>query len=246
LIQSRSRLLTVGLFTLVVGLLVFFPARVAYRWFVPDGVLLSGISGSIWSGSARAAQAGGVHVRDLTWHMRPLALLRGKLGYAIEAIPGSGFVDGNLAVGVTGIVTFTDLRASMSLQSIRQSIGIPGLQGSVNVQFERLVIDAGFPVTADGSLEVSDLVAPMVHRASIGGYRAEFFTQDSGVMASVEDTDGLVDIAGILQVSADRSYKFVAQLAPKSNTPSGLRQQMQFLGSTNERGQYELRLEGEL
>ena len=244
--QSRSRLLTAGLVTLFVGLLVFFPARVAYRWHAPDIVLLSGISGSIWSGNARVAQVGGVYVQDLTWRMRPLALFKGKLGYAIEGSPSSGFVDASVTFGVTGIVTLTDLRASLSLQSIRQSIGIPGLQGNVNVQFKRLVIDSGFPVAADGSLDVSELIVPMVHRSSIGGYRAEFFTQDSGVMASVEDTDGVVDIAGSLQVSGDRSYQFVAQVAPKSDTPAGVRQQMQFLGSANERGQYEMRLEGEL
>ncbi|MDH3751514.1 MAG: type II secretion system protein N, partial [Gammaproteobacteria bacterium] len=95
-------------------------------------------------------------------------------------------------------------------------------------------------------LEVADLVAPMVHRSSIGGYRAEFFTQDSGVMASVEDTDGVIDLAGSLQISSDRSYQFIAQLAPKNNTPASVRQQMTFLGSANERGQHELRLEGQL
>jgi hypothetical protein len=35
-------------------------------------------------------------------------------------------------------------------------------------------------------------------------------------------------------------------LAPKNNTPANVRQQLQLLGSANERGQYELRLEGEL
>jgi hypothetical protein len=35
-------------------------------------------------------------------------------------------------------------------------------------------------------------------------------------------------------------------LGPKATTPAKLRQQMQFLGSANERGKYELRLEGTL
>ena len=242
----RSRLLTAGLITLLLGLLVFFPARVAYRWFAPDVVSLAGIDGSVWSGTAREASAGGVYMRDLAWRFKPLSLFTGKIAYAIEARPSSGFVDANVAVGLTGNVTMNDVKASLPIKALQQALPVPGISGDVNLQFERLQLVDGLPVAADGTVEVANLVAPLVHRASIGGYRAEFFTQEAGVMASVEDTDGVVDLAGSLQISTDRSYQFIAQLAAKSNTPANVRQQMQFLGSANERGQHELRLEGEL
>lgn len=244
--QNRSRLLTVGLVTLVLGLLIFFPARVAYRWFAPQTVALSGISGSIWNGHAREANVNEVYLRELTWRFRPAALFTGKFAYAIGASPSSGFVDGNVAVGITGKVLLTDVKASLSLQSLQRSIAIPGLRGKVNVQLERLQLADGLPVAADGFVEVADLIAPLVYSSSIGGYRADFFTQDSGVGATVEDTDGVIDIAGSLQISGDRSYQFIAKLAAKGNTPASVRQQMQFLGSANERGQHELRLEGQL
>ena len=65
-------------------------------------------------------------------------------------------------------------------------------------------------------------------------------------MASVEDTDAVVDLAGTLEIRPDRNYQFIGLIAPKATTPARLRQQMQFLGTANERGQYELRLEGAL
>jgi len=120
------------------------------------------------------------------------------------------------------------------------------MSGNVTAQFERLLLDAGTPRAADGVIEVANLVVPTINRSSIGGYRVEFFTQESGVMASIEDTDGIVDIAGSLELTADRSYQFMALIAPKANTPQNVRQQMQFLGSANERGQHTLRLEGQL
>ena len=244
--QTRSRLLTVGLVTFAAGLILFFPARVAYQWFAPESISLSGIGGSVWSGQAREAQAHGIYLRELSWHLKPASLLTGKLAYTIAARPTSGFVDASVGLGITGNVTITDLKASLSLQSLQQTVGMPGLRGKVNAQFERLKFADGLPVAANGVLEVADLVAPAVYRASIGGYRAEFFTQDSGVVASVEDTDGVVDLAGSLRIASDRSYQFIAQLAPKGNTPATLREQMRFLGSANERGQHELRLEGKL
>lgn len=242
--QSRSHLLAAGLVTFIVALIVFFPARVAYRWFVPEGLSLAGIEGSIWGGSAREAEASGVYLRNLTWRMQPLRIFTGKLGFAIEASPTSGFLDANVALGISGAVTLSDVTASLDLQSLQQVAGISGLRGKLSAQFASLVIDSGLPVAADGVLEVADLIIAIPQPSSIGGYRADFFTQESGVMASVEDTDGVIDLAGSLQISVDRSYQFIAQLAPKNNTPANVRRQLQFLGSANERGQHELRLEG--
>jgi len=242
--KSKTRLLTIGLVTLLLGLLIFFPARVAYRWFLPDAISLAGISGSVWSGSAREAYANGIYVRDLQWRMQPLTLLGGGIGFAVEAGSQAGFIDTNIRFGFSGQITFDELKTSLTLQDLEPLIGLPGLRGTANAEFTRLVMDDGVPIMADGVVEVTDLVAPNLYRGSIGGYRAEFFTQESGVMASVEDTDGVIDIAGSLSLLADGSYEFIAQIAPKNNTPESVRRQMQFLGSANERGQHELRLEG--
>ena len=55
--KFRTRYLAIGLVTLLLGLVIFFPARVAYRWFVPDTISFAGISGSVWNGGAREAYA---------------------------------------------------------------------------------------------------------------------------------------------------------------------------------------------
>lgn len=243
---SRSRLLLVGGLTLAVGLLILFPARIAYKWFVPAEIQLANIEGSIWQGSAAEASIAGVYLRDLQWRFRPAALFTGAIGYAVEAQPSSGFVECTVNVGITGSVTASDLNASMPLQPLASATRTPGLAGSLSVQFQRIKLKGGIPVAADGVLEVANLVIPAVHQYPIGGYRAEFFTEESGVVSSVEDVSGMFDIAGTLQVSTDGTYQFLAQLAAKENTPGNVRRQMQFLGSPNERGQHELRLEGKL
>jgi len=244
--QSRARLIAVGCVTFVLALSFFFPARVAYQWLPAPTFSLGGISGSVWSGHASQAKSGSIYIRDLHWRIKPLALFTGKLRYQIEGSPAAGFIDGQISINLRGAVTASDLRGSMSLQPFEQLIGIRGLGGMLNGEFERIIIENGLPTAANGVFEVFDLISPNIHRASIGGYRAEFFTQDTGVVASIEDTDGLIDVAGSLQVATDGTYKFVAQLAPKNNTPANIRQQLQLLGSANDRGQYELRLEGQL
>jgi len=244
--KFRTRLLAIGLVTMVVGLVIFFPARVAYRWFLPETIAFTGISGSVWNGGAREAYAEGIYVRDLKWRMQPLALLGGGIGFSFEANPPTGFLNGNVKLGLGGQIAFDDLTTSLTLQDLEPLIGLPGLGGTANGKISRLVLQDGLPVAAEGVVEIANLVVPNLYRGSVGGYRAEFFTQDAGVMASVEDTDGVIDIAGSLLLANDRSYEFIAQIAPKSNTPESVRRQMQYLGSANERGQHELRLEGKL
>ncbi|HSG58992.1 MAG TPA: type II secretion system protein N [Woeseiaceae bacterium] len=243
---SRGKMIAAGAVTLLLGLIALFPARVAYQWFAPPGIALNGISGTVWSGRAAQASVQGVYLEGLAWEIRPLALIKGQLAMSIEGIPGSGFVETTLTVGFSGTVQFDDLQGSLPLQSLERLVRMPGLRGNASVQFERLAIRDGLPVAADGVLTVSSLVAPMIHRGSIGGYRAEFFTQNAGVMASVEDTDGVVDLAGSLQIAADRTFRFTGLVASKATTPPNLLQQMQFLEGPNERGQYTLPIEGKL
>jgi hypothetical protein len=77
---SRFRFVIVGLITLTVGLLLLFPARVAYQWFAPPGIALSGIDGTIWRGMAREGDVGGLYLRNVGWRVQPLKLCTGKIG----------------------------------------------------------------------------------------------------------------------------------------------------------------------
>ncbi|MDX1515807.1 MAG: type II secretion system protein N [Woeseiaceae bacterium] len=242
----RKRIVVAGAAVALVGLVVLFPARVAYHWFTPPGVALSGIEGSVWRGRALHASMAGLYAGNLRWRIAPLSLLSGKLAYRIEAAPAGGFIDGSVGVGFGGDLHVSGLSASLPLAAVESFAGIRGIRGMANSRIERLRIADGTPVAADGSVEVADLAVPMIAPFSIGGYRAEFFTEEDGIVASVEDTDGIVDLAGRLLLSPDRSYQFLGQLAPKPDTPERIREQMKFLGTANARGQYELRLEGSL
>jgi len=244
--HSKRGLILAGLLTLLVGLLVMLPARVVYHLAAPPGVAVAGIQGSAWHGAAREASVGDIYLHDLQWQLQPFSILTGKLAYTVSAKPVSGFVDAKVSIGLSGVATLTDLNASLPLSLFAGALGIRGLSGSASLDFERVEISGGTASAADGVVQVANLIVPIVDRNSLGGYKAEFFTQNNGVTASVEDTDGVVDLAGSLQLRPDRSYQFVAQVVVKPQTPSSVQQQLKFLPPPNERGQQEIRLEGVL
>ena len=244
--MTRKALVLVGLLTFVPAFIFLFPARVAYDWFVPPAVQVSGLEGSIWSGSAAEASVAGLYLRDLRWRLRPSRLLIGNLAASLEASPSSGFLEADVALGFGGVVTLGDVSGSLPLSAFASIARMPGLSGNASIQFEELRIRDGLPIAADGTLAVDDLVAPMVDPSPIGGYRAEFFTNESAVVASIEDVDGAFDLAASLTISPDRTYQLIGKVAATDSTSDKLRQQLRFLGSPNERGQHDIRLEGQL
>jgi general secretion pathway protein N len=244
LITRNRGLALLAVFVLIVALTVLFPARVAYQWASPPFLALSGIHGTVWNGGAREFSTNGVYLRELSWKIRPWRLVTGTLHYDISGSPVSGFFESEVTVGLSGKVTLQNLSASVPLAMFEKAAAIPGLRGSASLQFERLELVNGRPAAMDGNVSVANLLVPMISRSPLGGYKADFFTQNNGIIASVEDVGGVVDLAGSLQVGTDKSYKFDGLVAPQANTPDELRQQLRFLGAPNERGQYVLPLEG--
>lgn len=244
MIRRTRGLVLLAVSTLAIALVITFPARVAYHWLSSPLIQMSGIQGTVWNGGARAFSTNGIYLRDLTWRMRPLQLFTGKMLYEINGSPVSGFVEGEVLVGLGGSLVLRDLTASVPLQMFASAANIAGLRGSASLNFERVELVAGRARAIDGTIDVANLVVPRLSAASIGGYRAEFFTQNNGIVASVEDTDGVLDLAGSLQLNADKTYAFLGQVVAKPNAPDSLKNQLRYLPPANDRGQQELRLEG--
>lgn len=223
--MARSvRLAVAGSLTLLVGLVLLFPARVAYQWFGPDEVRLGTLSGSVWNGSADEASFAGVYLSDVRWAFRPARLLRGALSFAVQASPASGFIEAQVEVGVTGVLTIRELTASLPLELLRGVTRNPGLAGSLSVELDEARLDGRVPVAGQGTFRVANLVVPQLHAASIGGYRGALETQDAGVLLTYEDSDGLIDIEGRIDIQADGNFRHTARLQAKANTPGPLRE----------------------
>lgn len=244
MIISKRGLIVAGVLTLILGLLALFPARVAFQWFATPKIAISGIQGTAWHGSASEASIGGLYVRNLSWQIKPLQLLTGSLTYRVAGTPPAGFFESDIGLSFGGSITLESLTAALPLGLFAFGGEFRGLEGDVSLQFTHIELRQGLPVMADGTLQVANLVVPQAGRDSLGGYKAEFFTQNNAIVASIEDTGGVVDFAGSLKISSDRTFAFVGQVVATPETPASILQKMRFLPPADERGQHELRLEG--
>lgn len=244
---NGKRLVAVGVAALIVGLVLTFPARIAYQWFSPGQVALSGITGSVWNGAAAQGSAGGLFLSDITWSFQPLSLLRLKAGYAVTAKLPSGFFETGIAIGAGSSVQFDDLNAVVPLSSLPGSLlPMAGVDGDLNLQFSTLVLTEGTPTEAEGTVEVSGLVLRALSATALGDYRAQLQTDDGVITGTVEDVSGVLDINGDLVVDRDKAYSFVGQVAAGPNAPPAVNDQLRFLGSPDQQGRREFRFEGTL
>lgn len=240
-------LVAVGAAIFVAGLLAFFPARVAYHWFAPEGVELSGLSGTAWSGSALEGRLGGLYLRDLTWDFRPLALLQARAGFFVAAQAASGPLSGNVAVAPGGTVYLSDFRARLPLSALSGLAALFGVDGLLEADFRELVLDDGLPVRAEGTLELTNLVARYLSRSPLGAYRAELTTVEDVLHAEFEDVSGLLDVEGTLELRQDRSYVLTGRVGATAGAPADLVSNLNtFLGQPGADGMHALRLENRL
>jgi general secretion pathway protein N len=247
---KAKRLIAVGVVALLAAVVVTFPARVAYQWFAPAGLTLSGISGSIWSGAAAQGSAGGLFLSDVSWRFRPLSLTGLKLGYTVAANIPSGFLESDVAVGIGGSMHFSDLAAAMSLASLGAVLPdvLPGngIEGSLRIELEGLVLADGFPTHAEGTVDIDGLVLRALSPTALGDYRAALQSSGDGISAAIEDVSGILDVSGSLVLAQDRTFSLVGQVAPTASAPPGVLEQLQFLGSPDPQGRREFRIEGGL
>jgi hypothetical protein len=245
-VARSKRFIAIGVATFVAGIVLMFPARTAYIWFAPPELRLSGIAGTVWNGTATEGHVSGIYLHNLKWKFSPLAIVRARLMYAIESSTAFGSISCDAGVNLTGDVLIQDLDSTFSVQQFRDNFQLQGFDGTLHVRLESLVLRDGIPTEARGNIRLVDLMARQLSPNVIGDFQANFSTDEAGIVGSVEELSGVLDVAGIIRLENNRNYSFIGKVAALPDAPRGLTDQLRMLGSADDRGQREFRIEGQL
>lgn len=230
----------------VFGLVANFPARLAYSWFGPADVQLVQPQGSVWSGDARQVIINGTGFDALSWNLAFWPLLRGHLSLTLAAKPGGGSLSAESDIGFDGSLRLTELRASIPIEALQGLIPLVGISGTINMTIDEFAVSRGVVQSIKGAVMITGLRSRVVSNGSLGDYLVEIQSSDGSIIASVEDRDGVLDVAGTVTVSSAMDYQFLGQIAETANTPPDVSEKLAVLGSPNERGQRTFRFEGSL
>ncbi|MEN7344073.1 MAG: type II secretion system protein N [Pseudomonadota bacterium] len=245
--MKPSRLIAVAAACFIVGLIAKLPAAVAFNWFMPDNIMTSGVSGSIWRGRISAVQVSGVNLGPIEWQSKPWALLTGAFRADVEMELPGGFAQGDIAIG-TSSIRARSLQGAVSLAPITRFSAIGPSEGNARISLDDLTIRNGWPTSANGELTIVDLRYPPVGTAPLGGYELLFRNDDNGdVIADLTDMQSapyLLD--GLLRLTADGGYSLAGDIAAKPGVDVAYSRGLNFLGPADANGNRRLEFDGTL
>lgn len=252
--MRRLRLLTAVFGLVLLSTLISVPGRVLPHLLPHDSLSLSGISGSLWRGTAARAvlntPKGSFHLGELHWKLRFLSLLSLSPTLELTSVWGAQRI-AVLARLRNEDIYLRDLDASLDAAIVGLWVPI-SLTGRLNFLFAKLRVADGELREAKGRMVWQNGGWTDAARSSaLGSYVASFETGNdapdgfSTVVVTVETIDGPLLAEG--QVSLQRgSYDVDLALQPAGNAlDPALVQTLSLFATPSENG-YLLRLNGDL
>jgi general secretion pathway protein N len=248
-----TRLVAAGAATFVVFLVAGIPAAVALRWVGFESLRVSAVSGSLWRGSAAAADVGRLHLGETHWSVSPLSLLIGRLGGQVDTTIGDGTASGTVAVGFAGKIRCTGCRYEGSVASLRAMIpALRNLDGRVSLEIEALEISGKWPVRAVGLARLSN-VPIRVRGQAMGDLPVSTFeatvnadpVPESGLIeALIRDAGGPVELAARLNITPPGIFEFSGRAKARPSAPREVADVLAALGPKGSDGSTELGMSG--
>jgi general secretion pathway protein N len=233
---SRYAWIALGLGAYVAFALSTFPATAAYRWFAPPELRMSGIEGTLWSGRAALASAGGLPLTDLRWSLDALPLLTARAAGRAQARLADGFVDTLFSASPTGRVVLRNTQVSASLAALAPVAPVGDVAGQLSIALERIELEDGWPIDAVGRARVGNLAAPTFIPGGqgdlipLGDYELTFDeTGGEGLLGRFRDTGGPLEVSGALVLDRQGRYRLEGAASPRSGAPRELVQALDFI-----------------
>ena len=247
--MSRSALITTAVAALLVGLVVRFPARVALDWFAPAQLQFSGVSGSVWRGSAATVVLPNeaIEVSPLQWRLRPTALFAGRVSAEVDASSSNASFRGVTSVSLGGEVTVSESRIAAPLEELTTDLSIGQVFGQLEAHIDKLVFVAEWPERLIGTIDLKGLSYPALGLPTLGDFRLICSEMaDVPVYCDIGDTGGPLEVTGSIALQPDSSYELKGIVKARPEAPQQLVDGLRFLGQPDAYGYYPIEQAGSL
>jgi general secretion pathway protein N len=250
--KRHGRLIALGLAALACFVLATLPASLVASRLQRVELSASSYSGTVWSGTATGLAWRHVALGDLHWRIRPMALLRGRVGADLELSRSDGSATAHASAGRDGALDLTNVHLDLPLAALDRAQGGPpqGWQGRARGEFAEIQLVAGWPSVARGALDIVGLVSPPPRSTALGSYHVVIpdpmatAAAGPGVIARVSDQGGPMSVDAELRLAADRSFLLEGTLAPRADMPQEMADSLPFLGPADAAGRRPFSMSG--
>jgi general secretion pathway protein N len=225
-------------------LLVRLPVKWVAGW-IPQGVSCAQLAGTVWNGRCNGLVAQGTQVGNLTWQLRPAALLSGKLAAHVELTRGSNFARGDVETASGGNISARNVTADLPLDRALIPQLPASLAGSATTNLAFIRVEKGIVTAVQGQLEAHDLVQSEGGQPlPLGNYSLSFPAADpaSEPVGQLKSLNGPLDVQGTLRLTREPGFVLEGLVAPAPNAPPKLVQQLGYLGAPDAQGKRQFSL----
>ena len=235
MLKKKLSYILVAILAYIVFVIATLPAVQAYALLkdkiIPHTVVLGEISGTIWSGHAKSALINGQRLTALSWDVRPLSLLLGRMRIDLKLRNGESFGQGSVSRSIGGNIYLNNVEAHIAISDIEPlstllPVGLEGYLGMNLVDFE---IKDQMINKAVGTLAWQGAAISSPQRVTLGDLRVKLTSEADGVKATLSDGGGPLQAEGLLLIKPDGHYQFTGAFASRDEKQPFLTQSLRFL-----------------
>lgn len=250
--MKRRWLIFLAASVFLMGLLASAPVAMVYAWLAPKDPSprqLVGLSGTLREGRVTAVVNNNRTVlSDLHWQLKPLWLLAGRFAAQLDGGGENLLVDGGISVTPAGTLRFTQLRTNGRLAALTSAIGYPfPIDGTAGLNFEKLVLSGGVPLTAQGNGMVQGLAYTLARDPiPLGDFQVDVTTEQDVIVASLASVSGPLELKGEARLQPDGAYESLIRVRPRPDASTMVRNLLNSLGQPDVSGWYQIRKVGQM
>jgi general secretion pathway protein N len=234
---------------LFVALLVSAPARLATLLLPADQVLLQGLQGSLWHGSASrcllSLPAGHLQLGQLSWHLKPLSLLSLSPRIELDSQWGNQSLSATVTLRGQEDIDLSNVDAIVPAMLVRQFLPL-AVGGNISLQLDHLSIRGQQPAAAAGRLVWQAAVwnSPQ-GRIPLGDYAVDIAqAEGEPLQGTLLTLSGPVRAEGIVELSG-RNYSVAVNIYSESSLDAQIQQALSLVAAATDQG-FALSLSGEI
>ncbi len=242
--MKRASIIVLALAVFAAVLIDRLPAAWVLPALAPE-LSCATAGGTIWQGECTGARIHGVTLDQLTWHLRPRALLGGRLSADLAAVRGTATASGEVSVSWNGPLRGRALHARLALDPQLVPILPPYITGTLEADITRVeVARNGVIERLEGRLTVLHLVDSSGDVTPLGSYAVTFPRTTGEPVGRLHDLSGPLALSGTLRLTAQPGYVLHARVAARADAAPSLLQALQYLGAPDAEGRRPFALAG--
>jgi general secretion pathway protein N len=250
-VRNNYLFIGVGFAAFILFTLTSIPAGVVTNQ-LPDTIRVSGVSGSLWNGTARSINITDWQLHDVHWDLNPAALLAGRLAAHISADVAGGKINTDASISLFGVISVSSLDAAGPIVPLAAQMKIPVSGGRYKIELAALDIAEDWPTSLIGFVKVIDV--PLNIMGGGGGetgnfavtFDTETVPEDGRLSGTLSDDGGPVEVGGVIMLTPPGNYEVQAKVKARQNAPKDIAQALTLMGPVGSDGKRELSIAGTL